>query len=200
MFRNTIFGFLVFTYVAAFSQGRKPAVMAPVYDDGYFVTLMNDTVAARIQTNTGSEADFYNSFYYTSSKVRKPRLMTAQKVKAYGFGGRSFVVMEVSGEKRFVERLVTGRLRLYEFRYAGRADGNHAILSDYYVKDTYAEGEDKDLSRPRRMSGKFYKRFLKPYMKDQPVIWGSLDKFTFDRNSLIAALREFNSYYRPAGL
>jgi hypothetical protein len=66
----------------------------------------------------------------------------------------------------------------------------------YFAQDTRAEGpESAELKEVRKISTKFYKRDLKPYMKDQPMLWTDLDKFTFEKNAVVNSVNEFNKFY-----
>ena len=104
------------------------------------------------------------------------------------------MIME-QGSEIYVEVLVRGRLNFYEYRYNGKIDGYPGIEAAYYVQDNRAEGEDVGLKELKKISNKFYKKDLKPYMKDQKMIWDELDKFTFNKSTVINALNEFNKYY-----
>ena len=67
--------------------------------------------------------------------------------------------------------------------------------STYFAQDTRAEGADIGLKEINKISTKFYKKDLKNYMKDQPMIWTDLDKFTFNKQNVTNAVNEFNKYY-----
>ena len=41
----------------------------------------------------------------------------------------------------------------------------------------------------------FYKKELKPYMKDQAMIWSDLDKFVFKPEAVANSVREYNRMY-----
>ena len=47
----------------------------------------------------------------------------------------------------------------------------------------------------KQISEKFYKKDIKPYMKAQIATWENLDKFTFNKEVVGNAIREFNKYY-----
>lgn len=167
--------------------------MAPVFSQGYYVNQRNDTVKGEIQVNLEDETEFYKKFFFRAAKTGKPRAFDFRRAKAYGFDNRHFVTIEYDGEKSFVERLVDGRLAFYEKLELGKVDGMPSIVSVYYIADTWTQDKDKKMAR---VSTKFYKKSLKPFMKEeQPVIWDDLDKFTFSENAVMQALNEFNSYY-----
>lgn len=189
--------FFLFIFSAS-AQPRKPARMAQVFVNGYYVTVKGDTVKGQVQVNPEDETDFYKQFAFLAPRSKKSRLMTAaSRIKAYGLEDRNFVMIDHDGEKFFVERLAMGRLRFYELRFHGKIDGNPAIESAYFIKDTGAEGEDKDLGEIKKIPTKFYKKNLKPYMKDQLMIWSDLDKYTFSKQTVLNAVKEFNAYYAP---
>lgn len=181
------------------AQPRRAPKMAPIYEEGYYVTAKGDTVRGDIQTNPEDETDFYKTFAFRGKGMKKPRPFNSQRVKAYGFGDRHFVAVTMNEEKLFLERLAKGRLKFYEMKVHGKIDGEAAIESVFFIRDTQAEGEDAYLRDYRKLSQKFYKKALKPYMKDQPMIWSDLDKFTFNRDQLLRSINEFNSYYVRTG-
>ena len=121
--------------------------------------------------------------------------VSSKKARAYGFGNRHFVAHNEAGTDIYLERLVEGRINLFKRRFNGKVDGYPGVETEYYIQDTRAEAGDADLREIKKISTKFYKRDLKNYLKDQPMIWSDLDKFNFDENKLIAALNEFNNYY-----
>ena len=67
--------------------------------------------------------------------------------------------------------------------------------SKYFIQDSQADEKDKDLRELKAISTKFYKKDLKPYMKEQPITWTDLDKFTFNKEAVVNAIKEFNKYY-----
>lgn len=187
---------LIVSTSAANAQARKVAKMAPVFSPGYFVNVKGDTVRGQIQTNPDSETKFYTEFFFLPPKSKKPKAFnSSSRIRAYGFDNRNFAAVSYEGRKLFLERLATGRLRFYEFRFNGKVDGYPGIESMYFIKDTGAEGEDADLQVIRKISTKYYKKNLKPYMKDQPMIWSDLDKYEFDEKKVVNAVKEFNRYY-----
>ncbi len=123
--------------------------------------------------------------------------ITTKKAKAYGFEGKDFILINYDGQDIYVERLATGRINFFEFRFNGKIDGLPAIESNYFIQDTRADETEAKLKQIEKISTKFYKKDLKPYMKDQPMIWSDLDKFTFNKQTVTNAINEFNKYYTP---
>jgi len=183
----TLFGF------SLAAQPRGKAKMSPVLTPGYYINIKNDTVRGKVQINPEDKMDFYKEFAFKLPRDKKPKVYTAQKIKAYGFDGRDFVMIDDDGKKIFAERLVTGRLRFYEYQYNGKVNGYPGIESTYFVKDTAAD--EPDLKETKKIATTYYKRSLKPYLKDQAMLWSDLDKFTFDKNTVVKTLAEFNRFY-----
>jgi hypothetical protein len=181
-------------YCAAAQRGKAP-VMAPILIKGYYISLRNDTVRGKVQVNPPDLTDFYSSFLFKKQRTNKPKPMSARAVKAYGFDNRNFELIVYNGEKVFAERLAHGRLDLYEYRFNTKKDGNAAVQSYYFIRDNNADESEADLRELKEISGKFYKKRLKPYMKDQPILWEKLDKYEFNRQEIIDAVKEFNSLY-----
>jgi hypothetical protein len=86
-------------------------------------------------------------------------------------------------------------LKFYEYKFHDTKDGEPIIASAYYIQDTRAEEKDAELKELKPISTKFYKKELKPYMKDQPITWNDLDKFTFNKATVVNAIKDFNKYY-----
>lgn len=177
------------------AQPKKAPKMAPVLSAGYYVGGKNDTIRGEIQTNPEDETDMYKQFNFKPAKGGKVMPVSPKKAKAYGYDGRDFVQINYDGEEIYVERLARGRLNFFEYRFNGKINGYDAIESSYYIQDTRAEGDDAGLKELKKISNKFYKKDLKPYMKDQAMIWGDLDKFTFDKRKVVDAITEFNKFY-----
>jgi hypothetical protein len=181
----------------AVSQPKKAPKMAPVTAPGYYVNAQkSDTVRGDIRSNPESELDLYAGFSFKPSKgAGKLMPITMKKAKAYGFEGRNFVLLNVDGESFYAEVLARGRLNFFERKYMGKIDGYPAIEAEYYIQDNMAEGADAELKEIKKISNKFYKKSLQPYMKEQPMIWSDFDKFTFDKAKVVAAIEEFNKFY-----
>jgi hypothetical protein len=186
-------------YCTIQAQPRKPARMAALFVPGYYINQKKDTVKGQVQINPDDPTEFYGQFAFISGKTKKPKILNTKNTTAYGFEDRDFVAIDNDGQKVFAERLTSGRLRLLERKFHGKVDGYEAVDSDYYIRDVSANANDADLSLPKKISKKYYKKSLKPYLKDQPMIWSDLDKFTFDKSKLVQAINEFNSFYSNTG-
>jgi len=182
-----------FSYAAA--QPRKMAVMKPILAKGYYVNQRNDTVNGKVQVNPPNQTDFYYQFSFKKQNMTKPKPFNTRAAVAYGFGNRIFEKIAFEDKMVFAEHIVTGRLDLFEYSLKAKKDGEPSTISYYFIRDNRAEGADSGLRELKEISGKFYRKKLKPYMKDQPTIWQQLDKFNFDRQNLINTIREFNKLY-----
>jgi len=185
------------TAVVAVSQPNKKAPkMAPVLASGYYVNSQKgDTVRGEVMTNPENPVDIYKGFSFKPAKGGKVMPVTTKKAKAYGYEGHDFVLIVDNGEEMYVEVMARGRINFYEHKFDGKIDGYPAVESEYFVQDNMAEGADAGLKELKKISNKFYKRDLKPYMRDQPMIWSDFDKFVFDKNKVTAAIKEFNKIY-----
>ncbi len=191
--KNLILLYLSLATFFAVAQVNKVARMEPILTNGYYVTLRGDTIQGKIQVNPPSTEDFYKQFYFQAPRSKKTKLFTVQRAKAYGYDDKNFVTADLNGKKLFIERLVTGRLRFYEFKYSEKADLNSNLESVYFIKDT--EAEDASLKKLKKITPKFYKKTLKPFMQDQPAVWSELDKYNFSEQNIISAVNQFNMYY-----
>lgn len=180
---------------AVIAQPRKAPQMAPVLAEGYYVTAKNDTVRGEVQTNPADETDLYRVFNFKPAKGGKVMPVSNKKAVAYGFEGRHFIRYQDGDQIMYLERLANGRVNFFEYRYNGKVDGYPGIESTYYAQDTRAEGADAELKQITKISNKFYKKDLKPFLKDQPMIWSDLDKFTFNKQQVTNAINEYNKFY-----
>jgi hypothetical protein len=186
--------FAASAFIAA-AQPKKAPKMAPMLAEGYYVTAKNDTVRGEIQTNPDDETAIYHQFMFKANKNAKLAAISPKKAVAYGFDGRHFIQFKEGEEFIYLERLAGGRLNFFEYKFNGKIDGYPGIESAYYAQDTRAEGADAGLKQIQKISNKFYKKDLKPYMKDQPMIWSDLDKFTFNKQTVTNAINEYNKFY-----
>lgn len=173
--------------------------MAAVFVPGYYIGKKNDTVRGQVQINPDDPTDFYSRFAFISGRSKKPKTFLAGQTRGYGFEGRNFVSLKNDGRNLFAERLAYGRLRFYEYQFNGKQNGVPAVESVYFIKDTYAEGENVALREPRKLPNKFYKKALKPYLQEQPMLWSDLDKYTFNRDKIVQTIVEFNQFYAASG-
>ncbi len=178
------------------AQPKKAPKMAPVLEAGYYVTGKNDTVRGEVQVNPDDETELYRQFNFRPAKGGKVMPVTAAKAKAYGYGSKHFTQINGDDGLIYVERLAEGRLNFFKYRFNGKIDGLPGIETNYYMQDTRAEGPEAAVLKDiKKISNKFYKRDLKPYLKDQLMLWTDLDKFTFDENTVIKTVNEFNKFY-----
>jgi len=193
--KNYISVLLVLFTISAIAQRRAPK-MAPIYASGYYLTKRGDTIRGQIQTNVDDQTTFYKQFNFKNPRSTKPRVYNTMRAQAYGFDNRNFVMIDYKGTKMFVEKLAHGRLALYEYKFHGKINGLPAVESAYYVLDTWAENDQVQISK---INQKFYKRSLKPFMQEeQPEIWEQLDKFNFDKQTLVRAIKQYNKNFKDA--
>lgn len=186
---------LIASALTAAAQPKKAPKMAPVTAPGYYLGKKNDTIRGEVRTNPDDETQFYKNFEFKTATKPKLTVIDTKKTKAYGVDGRHFVAFTNDGEEIYLERIAEGRLNLYKYRFNGKIDGYPAVETTYFAQDTRAEGEDAGLKEIKKISTKFYKKDLKPYMKDQPMIWTDLDKFTFEERAVVNAFNEYNKFY-----
>lgn len=186
---------LVAASLAVAAQPNKAAKMAPMLTPGYYTTMKGDTVRGEIQTNPDDPTDFYHKFGFRPAKGGKVAAVDFKKAKSYGFDGRDFAVIPYEGGEVYAEYLVRGRLTFMEYKMHTKQDGQEIIGSAFFIQDKAADESEKELRDLKQISQKFYKRDIKPYMKAQPMIWNDMDKFTFEKNAVVASLREFNKIY-----
>lgn len=184
--------------IMAQPKGKDPK-MAPTLTPGYYCNLKGDTIKGEIQSNPiGGEADFYKGFNFKAKGPGKVVAISPKKAKCYGFDGRNFVLMPLEDAEVYVEYLSKGRLCFYEYKFDGQVMGQPGIESIYFIQDTKADQASAELREMKRLNPKFYKKEIKPYLKDQIATWENLDKFTFRKEQVANSVNEFNSYYPSA--
>ncbi|MDO8998397.1 MAG: hypothetical protein Q7W45_01430 [Bacteroidota bacterium] len=175
-------------------KGKDPK-MAATLTPGYYCNLKGDTIKGEVQTNpTNGEVDFYQGFNF-KLKTGKVMPISNKKAKAYGFDGRNFTLIPFDAGFVYIEYLAQGRLNFFEYKFAGSVAGKPGIESIYFIQDTKADESSAELRELKQIKEKFYKKDIKPYMKAQIATWENLDKFTFNKEVVGNAIREFNRYY-----
>lgn len=198
MKKLVVLSFVVLS-AAVFAQpgkkGKDPK-MAPELVAGYYVPMKGDTVKGEIQTNLENEGELYKSIYFKPANSPKVIQITTKKAKAYGYGDKHFVVAPYDASTEvYLRYLAKGRLNFMEYKYETTVAGKQVIEAEYYIQDTKADEESKELRELRKLNPKFYKKELKNYMKDQQMIWNDLDKFNFKPESIANSIREYNRFY-----
>ena len=186
---------LILLGASLYAQPRKDPKMAATTSPGYYIGGKNDTIKGEVRNNPDDPCEFYTTFSFKPAKGGKLMPVNTKKAKAYGFDNRTFVQITDGEAEIYVEVLARGRINFYEMLYHGKIDGYDAIEAAYFVQDNMAEGDDVKLREIKKINNKFYKKELKPYMKDQPMIWADLDKFTFNKETVANAIKEFNKFY-----
>jgi len=193
---------IVFITIAAVSIAQpgkksKDPKMAPNMVPGYYVTAKGDTVKGEIQSNPINEGDLYKTINFRApGAASKIAVITTKKAKAYGFENNHFNLFVVDAQNEvYMRYLAKGRLNLMEFKYESTYAGQPIVAAEYYIQDSKADEENKDLRELKKLNEKFYKKELKPYMKDQPMIWNDMDKFVFKPEVIANAIRDYNRFY-----
>lgn len=184
--------------IALLAQGPKgkPAKMAPTFSPGYYVSTKNDTVRGEVQSNLESEVMFYQKLIFKAKGAAKPAEISDKKAKAYGYDDHHFLLVPFDEQTNvFIKYLVKGRLNFFEYKYTEMEAGKEVVRSTYYVQDTKADDTNKNLRELTKVSQNFYKKDLKPFMKEQPMMWNDFDKFKFDLPNIVNTLKEYNKLY-----
>jgi len=188
--------FIASSVVAMAQPKGKDPKMAPTLSPGYYCNLKGDTIKGEIQTNpTNGESDFYKGFNFKAKGPGKVVAISPKKAKCYGFDGRNFVFTPINESEVYIEYLSKGRLNFFEYKFDGSVMGQPGIESLYFIQDTKADQSSVELRDVKQLNTKFYKKEIKPYLKEQIAIWENLDKFTFKKEQIANSVNEFNSYY-----
>ena len=196
--KNVIIAAFVLTSVGLFAQpGRnKEMRMAPEFTRGYYINLKGDTVKGEVQTNPQRETDFYNTFQFKLKGGSKGMEITSKKAKAYGFDDNHFTVLKMDDKDVYIKYLEKGRLNLMEWKYPKEVDGADRSMPVYFIIDTRATPEDKTNTHVlTQLSEMSFKKQLKPFFKDQPILLDQVDKWALKIDEVRKSVSEFNAMY-----
>jgi hypothetical protein len=197
--KNVFIAIFALSSVCLFAQPAKKGKemrMTPEFAKGYYVNLKGDTVKGEVQTNPEKETDLYNAFQFKLKGATKGTEINSKKAKAYGFDDKHFTVLKMDDKDVYIRFLEQGRLNLMEWRYPKEVDGNERAIPVYFIIDTRATAEDKTnthvLTQLNEMS---FKKQLKPFFKDQPILLDQVDKWALKIDEVRKAVSEFNAMY-----
>jgi len=184
-------GFLLLFFPVAgiFAQpGKGRPRMVAEFNPGYYLPLKGDTVKGEIQLNLEDPSAAYREFNFRAKPTSKPQTLTPKKARGYGYGNNHYTLIKFDAQTEvFMKVWAQGRLNFYEYSEAGQNE------PAFFIQEPASENPEK--KELKKLSKLHYKRELKPYMKDQPMLWDELDKFNFNPEKIAAKIREFNSMY-----
>lgn len=170
----------------------KEMKIAPAYSQGYYVNLKGDSIKGEVQNNMDKESDYSDGFFFKVKGLGKPVFINSKKAKAYGFEEKHFTTLKMDDKDVYIRFLEQGRLSLFEYKYAN-SDGVKAV---YFIVDTRATEDDKTGTHLLiQLDEKSFKKQLKPYFKDQPIVLERVDKWFFKLDEIRKAVTEFNGMY-----
>lgn len=178
-------------------KGKEPKMVPTLYK-GYYVNLKGDTVRGEVAVNNNDPFEIYKTLMFKIGNG-KVTAISSKKSKSYGFEGRHFTIIPFNGDQEvFIEYLVKGRLNFMEYKFPDTKAGEPVVSSLYFIQDTRPDAKEAELKELKQISEKFYKKDLKPFMKDQSMLWSDLDKFVFNKDAVVNAIKEFNKFYENA--
>lgn len=180
--------FLLPCMVAIGQPGKGTPKMVADFSPGYYVPLKGDTVKGEIQQNLENPAANFQSFNFRAKPGTKANNFTPKKAKAYGFGNQHYTLVNLDPQTQVFMRVwARGRLMFYEYMEEGAKE------SVFFIQEPASEDPEK--KELKKLSKLHYKRELKPYMKDQSMIWDELDKFNFVPEKIAKTIQDFNGMY-----
>lgn len=185
---------LVFASVLLVAQPskNKGMSMAPTFAPGYYVSLKGDTVKGEIRNNMDNQSDYAKSFFFRKTPKSKAMELNSKKAKGYGFDDKHFSSLKMDDKDVYIQYMEQGRLNLFEFSYEAK-DGPKSV---YLIVDTRATEEDKTGTHFMiQLDEKQFKKQLKPYFKDQPMLLEQVDKWVLNIEEIRKAVKEFNAMY-----
>jgi len=192
--KNLFLSVLTFATIGVIAQPSKNKGMsiAPTFGPGYYVSLKGDTVKGEVRNNMDNESDYANSFWFRKNEKSKAMELNSKKAKGYGVDDKHFSSLKMDDKDVYIKYLEQGRLNLFEYTYMTK-DGSKAV---YLIVDTRATEEDKTGTHFMiQLDEKQFKKQLKPYFKDQPIVLEQVDKWFLKIDEIRKAVKEFNGMY-----
>lgn len=192
--------FLAITTLCSLSSYAQPGKgkemkMTPSFSPGYYISLKGDTVKGEVQNNRDFEYDNSLSLFFRIKSGSKPMEYNTKKAKGYGFDNNHYTSLKMDDKDVYIKILETGRLNLFEYKYAD-AKGPQGVGTVYFIVDSRAAENDKAgtniLTQLDEMS---FKKQLKPFFKDQPIVLEPVDKWKLKIEEIRKAVVEFNGMY-----
>jgi len=174
----------IFALLMAYSFGYSQVT----FTKGYMVNLKGDTLQGELKINPKKPFDTFTKVFFKDNngvqKTYKP-----DKVKAYGFDGKNFIVSKYGDELMFFKILVSGELMLYEIMYEEMNMGTISYKSEYYV----AKKGEEEFTRVK--PGKFKKQFTE-LTKDNPDIMAGVgdDEKKAEIEKITEVVKQYNNW------
>ncbi|HRD38103.1 MAG TPA: hypothetical protein PLC65_05690 [Bacteroidia bacterium] len=174
--------------------------IAPTFGPGYYISLKGDTVKGEVRNNMDNESDYANSFWFRKAANSKPMELNSKKAKGYGVDDKHFSSLKMDEKDVYIKYLEQGRLNLFEYAYMTK-DGSKAV---YLIVDSRINIASCSLGgalaclRKAQVymdERKQFKKQLKPYFKDQPMLLEQVDKWFLKIDEIRKAVKEFNGMY-----
>ncbi len=197
--KNMFLSIVVVVPMLAVAQPKKNknSAIAPIYEPGWYLPTKGDTIKGDVQTNVGAtEAQWNVSFFFKGPKAAKAQEIKMNKAKAYGFSDKKFEILTIEEQQFFAQVLEKGRLTLYMI-YEEKEEKDKKIAKPiYYMIDNQADPKkDKTAKLMEVPHEKPYKRALKEFFKDQPMLLENVDKWFLNIDQVKQAVQEFNRMY-----
>lgn len=187
----TLFSLATIGLIAQPGKGKEMKI-APSYSQGYYVNLKGDTLKGDVQNNMDRESDYSDGFFFRLRGLGKPMPINSKKAKAYGFENKHFTTLKMDDKDVYIRYVEQGRLNLFEYKYLAGSE----VKAVYFVVDTRATETDKTNTHLLiQLDEKAFKKQLKPYFKDQPIVLEPVDKWVFNLDAIRKAISEFNGMY-----
>lgn len=189
---TALFTLVTIGLIAQPAKKGKEMRIAPSFSKGYYVNLKGDTVRGEVQNNMDKESDYTNSFFFKLKGATKGTEINSKKAKAYGFDGNNYSTLKMDDKDVYIKYLEQGRLNLFEYKY----DSSDGVKAIYFIVDTRAGEDDKNgTNLLTQLDEKSFKKQLKPFFKDQPIVLEPVDKWFLKIEEIRKAVAEFNGMY-----
>lgn len=190
---TAVFALATIGLIAQPAKKGKEMRIAPSFLPGYYLNLKGDTVKGEVQSNMDKESDYANSFFFKTKGGTKGMEINSKKAKGYGFDDKHYTTLKMDDKDVYIKYLEKGRLNLFEYDY----DTSEGVKAVYLIVDSRA-GEDDKLGTNilTQLDEKSFKKQLKPFFKDQPMLLEPVDKWFLKIEEIRKAVSEFNNMYQ----
>jgi hypothetical protein len=159
------------------------------------VNLKGDTLKGEVQNNMDHEYDYSNSFFFKLRGVGKAMEINSKKARSYGYEGNQYTTLKMDDKDIYIKYIEQGRLNLFEYKYPD-SKGVNGVGAVYFIVDSRATESDKTNTHLLvQLNDKGFRKQLKPYFKDQPLVLEQVNKFDFKLEEVRKAVAEFNGMY-----
>jgi hypothetical protein len=154
---------------------------------GYVLPDKGDTLKGEVRINPKKENEYFAKVFFKDAtgvqKNYKP-----EKTKAYGFDDKRFISMELDGEMKFFQVLVSGPMSLYKSIYESMKMNEVTYQTEYYITSP-------EEAKPVVVKESKFKKQITELMKDNAEIAAAYsEEKKFDLEKATELIKSYNAW------